>query len=796
VNAVWARLRSELRSRVAALIGLGLLIGITGGVVMTAAEGARRTESAYPRFVEAQRAMDFFVTAESVASRSVLDRIPSLPGVEAATRVFLIPGGVRTSDGRKVDYPNLFPLADPTGRFGTTINRFKILQGRAPDPSRADEAMLAKPVADQLRVRPGDRLQFSVLEELLSGELTDRVVATLSLTVAGIELSPGELESVAGTSLPALHLTPAFFRAHRALAPPGEEVIAVKLAPGVSQDAFQRTLQTRARGTTVSLPQREKTAIQQRSNGFQAVALWLIAAMVALAGLGVWGQTLARQTYLESSDYPILRSFGMTTGQLVATSALRAAVAGVVASVVAFAVAVVLSPLTPIGPARLVEPNPGIVLDWPVLAIGVCAILLVSVLLALPAAWRAAHLRAGIGGLAEPPSVGFSRLGNRLAARGFPPTMVAGVRMALEPGRGRSSVPVRSAFVGTTFGIAALMAALGFGRSLDHLVQTPALQGWNWTMILVENQEFPSPAVMHLLDQTVRGHPEVVATTAGAFNEIRVDGSAEFTIALAPGPVGPSVIEGRAPSAPEEIALGTDTMRALGLRIGDTVQLTVPGNRADRRAKVVGRVVLPVLIFSSGRPDRGAVMSLKGIARVLPGTIVNSLFVRLKPGSDVDVAVRDFRSAGLFVLTPLQSEESATLGRLSRMPLLLAALLALLSLGTLVHALVTTIRRRRHDLAILKTVGFVRRQVWSTVAWQATTLAFVSAAAGVPLGIAAGRWGWHLFTDRLGMVPVTRVPWLAVVVVLPAVLLLANAVAYVPGRLAGRLRPATVLRSE
>ena len=59
-------------------------------------------------------------------------------------------------------------------------------------------------------------------------------------------------------------------------------------------------------------------------------------------------------------------------------------------------------------------------------------------------------------------------------------------------------------------------------------------------------------------------------------------------MALAPGKgeLLPAVIEGRAPTQPDEIALGSITMRTLGKRIGDTVVATTTG--ASRRLRVVG----------------------------------------------------------------------------------------------------------------------------------------------------------------------------------------------------------------
>ena len=71
---------------------------------------------------------------------------------------------------------------------------------------------------------------------------------------------------------------------------------------------------------------------------------------------------------------------------------------------------------------------------------------------------------------------------------------------------------------------------------------------------------------------------------------------------------------------------------------------------------------------------------------------------------------------------------------------MLAGLLALLAAAALAHLLVTSVRRRRRDLAILKSLGFVRGQVSAAVAWQATTVALLALAVGLPLGVALGRW--------------------------------------------------------
>jgi putative ABC transport system permease protein len=84
-------------------------------------------------------------------------------------------------------------------------------------------------------------------------------------------------------------------------------------------------------------------------------------------------------------------------------------------------------------------------------------------------------------------------------------------------------------------------------------------------------------------------------------------------------------------------------------------------------------------------------------------------------------------------------------------PLLLGAVLALLAIGTLTHVLLASARRRRRDLALLKTLGLTRRQLLGVVAWQASALAAAALIVGVPLGVIAGRWSWRLFAGVVGV---------------------------------------------
>jgi ABC-type lipoprotein release transport system permease subunit len=95
--------------------------------------------------------------------------------------------------------------------------------------------------------------------------------------------------------------------------------------------------------------------------------------------------------------------------------------------------------------------------------------------------------------------------------------------------------------------------------------------------------------------------------------------------------------------------------------------------------------------------------------------------------------------------------------------------------GTLAHVLLTGVRRRRRDLAVLKTLGLLRSQLLRVVSWQASALATVALLAGLPLGLLAGRWAWQLFAGSAGVGGDADIPMLLVAAVIPVTLVLASA---------------------
>jgi predicted lysophospholipase L1 biosynthesis ABC-type transport system permease subunit len=180
--------------------------------------------------------------------------------------------------------------------------------------------------------------------------------------------------------------------------------------------------------------------------------------------------------------------------------------------------------------------------------------------------------------------------------------------------------------------------------------------------------------------------------------------------------------------------------------------------------------------------------------------------VRFRPGANPTAALHSLQRIaaatsttadfGVAVVPVQRPAEIVNYRSLGTTPELLGAGLAAGAVTALGLTLIASVRRRRRDLALLKTLGFRRRQLAAVVAWQSSVAVAIGILVGVPLGIIAGRDLWDLFARGIDAVPQPTVPVLAIALIALGSLVLANVVAALPGRQAARTPTALVLRGE
>jgi hypothetical protein len=379
--------------------------------------------------------------------------------------------------------------------------------------------------------------------------------------------------------------------------------------------------------------------------------------------------------------------------------------------------------------------------------------------------------------------------------------VVIGARFALEPGRGRSAVPVRPALAGAIAGVLGVLAAFTFSAGVSDAAANPARFGQTWQLgafLGINGQDFgPAGRVLRAVaaDSDIAG-----------VNDTRVAGAQSgrvsiesFTYDPVAGQRLPVVLaSGRMPAAPDEIVLAPETARELHAATGSTVRLT--GGTVPRAVTVTGIGFVPP--GPHNEYSDGAWLTPAGFDRIFRGAHFAFKFhlaaVALRPGADVEaVAHRLSAKTKPFAFTPAAPPKQVQMIRdVAVLPLALGAFLAVLAIGAVGHALSTAVRRRGHELAVLRALGLTRWQSRLVIGTQATLHAVIGLAFGVPLGIVLGRALWRSIADTFPLAYYPPLALWALLLIGPLALVAANLLAAWPARRAARLRTARILHTE
>jgi ABC-type lipoprotein release transport system permease subunit len=791
VGAVLLVFRTEFRSRWRSWLILVVLIAVVGGLTLGAVAAGRRTASAFPRFVAAHGYDVYIYNNQPVRG------LATLPGVATVTDVGTPAVGQPTCTCTHVINSNDFYVNELSpNRLSRLV---KLVDGRMPTQSSPDEVLASYNLQQAYGVHIGSVIHLplyaaSQRQAILSGANTAPSGPTIAVHVVGIEAAELEFPSGQGPEYD-LFTTQAFARTvnPRTLL---ADVYLVRLRHGTADLPRFAAAVAPLHVVYVSNQDTSAQAVAESIHP-QAVGWWILAALAALAGLAVIGQGLGRQSIVESEEYPKLVALGLPRRHLIVLGTARNLMVALAGTAGAVVVAFALSPLAPVGEARLAEPSPGFAFDPLVLLLGAVATVVVVVTLGLWPSVRASHVRAGGS---QSNHFHRSSIAAHLSATGAPPSAVIGIRHALERGRGATSVPVGTALFGTVIAVTALCATAIFGASLSHLTTTPSLYGQDYQIDFPSNQGNPTKE----LAEVKRDHA-VTGIMIGTRDEISINGVSVASVSgkAVRGPLLISTVDGRAPSGTGEISLGDTTLHEVGAHVGSNVHVTFQVPTGGTRAasfRVIGTASFPS-DFGLGGLGSGAAFTFAGYLHALcpPGPAQTSclsafradekfvVLVHMAPGAagraDIAHYLRAYPGIAQLPNTPISL---INFGEAVNFPLILGFVLALFGAATLMHLLVVSVARRRHEIGLLKALGFVKGQVGATVCWQASTVALVGIVVGIPLGLAVGQAVWRAFATNLGAVPVSVVPVEVMAALGVGVLVVANLLAVAPALVAAR----------
>jgi ABC-type lipoprotein release transport system permease subunit len=550
----------------------------------------------------------------------------------------------------------------------------------------------------------------------------------------------------------------------------------------------------------------------------ESFALYMIALAVLLAGGLLVSQVLSRSASFIGQDVAALRAIGMTRRDISAAALMSVALAICVAVLFGLAASVALSPLFPLGMGRQIDPDVGVHIDWTALGIGTAltatSLAAAAVLFALSASRRETRQSEG------QPSPVLSWFTNVV-----PVPVAIGVRMALQRGAGARSMPVRPALVAAIAGVLGVVSALTINSGIRHALANPQLAGVTYSVSIS-----PTPADVRATSVSRRFVTEVHRAAPGASlavlrrDLVDVDGVGvpAFDVRAVPStgsPITLAMVAGRPPSAEDEAAIGPGTAKSLGVQIGQWVTIGHGG-----RVRLVGEALFPSDVHSEF--DEGLWLTVAKFDAVVPPSTAFSddevLAVRFpSAGNQENRAIVDAEAdlqgtpittgpigrltmnlggpssaLGSGVEPAAVPLELANLEDLAQLPTILGAFLALLALVALSYILFTSGRVRKVEFAVLKTLGLDEKSARVIIFSQATTISLIGLVAGLPLGLAAARWGWAAVTSRVPLVDVPPMSVLLIILTVPVVLVAGIAVAIWPARKAAHRNPAEALRSE
>jgi ABC-type lipoprotein release transport system permease subunit len=696
--------------------------------------------------------------------------------VETADSYTFVFGGVAPAGASGID-----SAVGDTAVFAGTERAFggHVVSGRAVDQRVDDEFVATRGFISVTGAEVGDRFDLYTISQARAAELgftPDAARFTLRATLVGIIDGAPMIEDPAPFVLFPKRLID---RPEVGIA---LTMIPVRVAGGVDEATLRSELATLPDATQLSVETDELISTDmQRAIRTQARGMWLLALVAGIAAIVTLTQVITRQTRVSSAERETLTALGFSNGQLFMEAVGRAAFPIVAGGVLAVALAIPFSALFPTGTVGRLEPSAGVLVQWGVLlfaAVVVVTLLLVATGTAL------ALTRSTTGAVVPSTVVG------AVASRSPVLPAAIGIRLGFTRARAERG-SWRTAFAGVLFTVGGLVGAITFGASLDRLIEEPFRYGWNVDASLGDNG---GAQLDDELAAKLESDPNVESLIyyAQAYAKTGDTDVAMMGMQRVRGAAAPALLDGRLPVSDDEIAMGRVTARRAGVGVGDDV--TLSGSEASHTYRIVGLVVLTGFGSNEGI-GQGALATLEGLRQITDAPVTNAAVDFRSSREDALASYADVLDPSL-IGDEFVPGAIARLARVRAVPYVLAGVLAGLVVLTITQTLLSSLRARRRDLAILRALGGPPRLLRRAVHWQATAVTLLPAMIGVPLGLIAGRLVFRGLADDIGAINAAVFPAVGVSAVIAGIVLIANLIAIWPARLARRLSAAAALRTE
>ena len=234
----------------------------------------------------------------------------------------------------------------------------------------------------------------------------------------------------------------------------------------------------------------------RRAIATQARGLWVLAITTAFAGVVAIGVIVTRQVRPSPFERQGLAAIGFTSAMTTTEAFATALVPIVGGSALGAVVALTTSRVFPSGFARVVEPDPGTMPDWTVVAAGATLLVLGC------AAWVLVSLAVTRTSASVAASPVIESIATHTSA-----TTATGMRLAFVRSS-NTAASGRGALIGITIIVVGVAASITFGVSLDRLVDQPFRYGANFDGFVGDNGADTLDAGLR---DTLVGNPDVTS---------------------------------------------------------------------------------------------------------------------------------------------------------------------------------------------------------------------------------------------------------------------------------------------
>ena len=521
------------------------------------------------------------------------------------------------------------------------------------------------------------------------------------------------------------------------------------------------------------------------ANQFDVIFLDVFSVFALLAAGLIIANAVSGQVLSQLRDIGLLKAIGFTPRQVTLVVLSQNLVLSLAAGVVGVLAGLLIAPFFLERSAEVLGVPAAAAVNPALLGLVIAIVALLVGLFTLLPAWRAGRVGA-MQALNAGPDAGSGRTSRlaALAARfGLPRVAVVGIKdTAHKPAR---TLLTLSALV---LAVVTATFSLGIEATFNKTMSEPTVIGGPPYDLAVDRDLMPDADARRLIES----QPEVESYLVTYGRGARL-GRRGFDIRAVEGNLQTprwAMREGRMPERAGEAAVSTRFAAEFGVDVGDrfTISTALP-NAADVAIEVVGSYV----------DAEGIVMMVKN--ETLPvGPPPSDYLIHTRPGSDNRELANRLIDASGGNLDPEVLEETIADIRDQWRPVLIGLNGVLFTIAglNLLSSLLVSVRERRRDFAVLKTLGFTPAQIAQSVFSGSAVVALVAVLVGLPLGLVATRVMFDVLSSAAGIgTGVGQMPgvlWLVPLV--PGAIAVAALATILPARRAATLRVAEALRYE